>query len=163
MPKIQPSLQGMVKIVRITDTAAPEYWCHRQKTGKAQRPSLLLSALNHLIITPQSSAAKSKKLPQDILRNIWLHFSFSVFPAGGMFARKHTCAGVVSKWSIGSLGWEGASGGHLMQPPPAWAGEITGGSKQMLTLPLNSVIRSPPTVKLLDLPKSWETESYLSK
>lgn len=44
-----------------------------------------------------------------------------------------------------------------MQPPPSWAGEMTGGSKQMLTLPLNSAI------KILELPKSWKTKSYLSK
>lgn len=80
-----------------------------------------------------------------------------------MFACKCECAGVVGRWSIGSVGWEGASGGHLMQLPPAWDGEMTDQSKQMLTLPLNSVVRSPPTIKLLDLPKSCKPKSYLSK
>lgn len=55
-----------------------------------------------------------------------------------MFACKHECAWVVSKWSTGSLGWEGAPAEHLVQPPPAPAGEMTGGNKQMLTLPLNT-------------------------
>jgi len=80
-----------------------------------------------------------------------------------MFALNHKWAGEFGKWSTGSLGWEEVSGGHLMQRSPAWAGEMTGGSKEMLTLPLNSVVSSPPTIKLRDLPKSWKTKPYLSK
>lgn len=114
--------------------------------GKAQEWVITsLSPLNHLQLSKRACPRVFSKIADCIL--------LLCFPSSGMFACKHVCRSGLRVEHRAPCGWEGASEGHLTQPPPRWAGEPTGDRKQVLILPLNSTIGNQPAIKLLNLPE----------